>query len=159
MIESKKMARERMKDDSSYGSRRKESEGLINLAEELKDKCDSANRRIEFYRLMQICMIAFSLFFVVYNTTVVNFKEVSSFSRIFYLAFILLGFIYALAFELMIRRMKQRIIPDMAALSEVVQLLRETEVAIAEAENWSALDRAEFRIRLSRFGIGHKQYN
>ena len=39
------------------------------------------------------------------------------------------------------------------ALAEVVRLLREVEGAIAEAEDWSTLERAEFRIRLSRFDM------
>jgi hypothetical protein len=39
------------------------------------------------------------------------------------------------------------------ALEEIVSLLREVEGPFARSGNWSALERARFRIRLSRFGI------
>ena len=43
---------------------------------------------------------------------------------------------------------------DRRILFEIVNMLREVENAIAERNHVSALERAEFRIRLSRFDIG-----
>ncbi len=43
---------------------------------------------------------------------------------------------------------------DRRALTEIVDMLREVEYTIAHREQLSALERAAFRIRLSRFDIG-----
>jgi hypothetical protein len=43
---------------------------------------------------------------------------------------------------------------DMRIMLRYVDLLREVEKAIADHEHLSALERAQFRIRLSQFGIG-----
>ena len=56
-----------------------------------------------------------------------------------------------------IPRYKQKILPEKTSLSEVIQLLREIHVNIAEKEDWSILKRAEFRIRLSRFDLSEKK--
>lgn len=42
---------------------------------------------------------------------------------------------------------------DRLAMSEAIELLREIEPVLATQYDWSALERLELRIRLSRFGI------
>jgi hypothetical protein len=63
-------------------------------------------------------------------------------------------FILALLFLSFLKKnYKQIIMSDKAALSSGLQILRETFELTADSENWSALSRAEFRIRLSRFSL------
>ncbi len=50
-------------------------------------------------------------------------------------------------------RFQRRRRSELRALDEVLELLREVESAIAKEERWSTLERAEFRIRLSRFYV------
>lgn len=59
---------------------------------------------------------------------------------------------YAFAFEAVVaRRYRSRMERERRALYEVVGLVREVEQAQSIDEDWSPLQRAEFRIRLSRF--------
>ena len=64
---------------------------------------------------------------------------------IFILALLLLSFLK--------KNHKKTIFSDRTALSSGLQILRETFEVTADSENWSALSRAEFRIRLSRFSL------
>jgi len=57
---------------------------------------------------------------------------------------------------ILINDARKKYLGDKSALSEVLQLLRETSNVIAEQEKWSVLSRAEFRIRLSRFNLEEK---
>jgi hypothetical protein len=54
--------------------------------------------------------------------------------------------------------LSRRVARDRKALNEVIRLLHEVEGPIAREEGWSALERAEFRIRLSRFSIDDDDY-
>jgi hypothetical protein len=155
MITSERMPQNHISNDS-FSRSRKEIDGLLKLAEELQEKCDLVSRRIEQARFFQVGCVAISLSSIGAGLWV-N-MSINSFSRSLLAGTILISILYAVASEYLIRRIKRRSEPDKAALAEVVELLRETGNGIAEAENWSALDRAEFRIRLSRFGIGHTKY-
>jgi len=155
MIGSERMPQNQVSDDS-FSSSRKEIDGLLKLAEELQDKCDSMSRRIDQSRVFQFAFIAIGISAVLFGLWILTITTLLN--RTLLGGIVFLSFLYVGAFEFLIRRIKQRSEPDRAALAEVVELLRETGSGIAEAENWSALDRAEFRIRLSRFGIGHNKY-
>jgi hypothetical protein len=61
-----------------------------------------------------------------------------------------------IVFTLLIVIYNKKFLPDKLALKEVLQLLREIHNAVAEDERWSMLQRAEFRIRLSRFNLEEK---
>jgi hypothetical protein len=66
----------------------------------------------------------------------------------------LIAFLYVAAFEIMVRaRYLRTIRRDQRALAEVLSLLRETESLLATTGQWTALDRARFRIEVSRFDI------
>jgi uncharacterized membrane protein YhaH (DUF805 family) len=157
-IDSESITHNKLSDISSSNSWRKDIDGLLMLAEQLKDKCDYANRRIEQYRLFQIVLIALSVTIIFYSLWLGNMISNDPEVKGVIGAVIISLFIYTGALEVLIRRMKQRMIPDMVALSDVIELLRETEGVIAQADNWSALDRAEFKIRLSRFGISNRNW-
>jgi len=64
---------------------------------------------------------------------------------------LLLG--YTAMFDKGIQRIRRRSETDRQALQEVLDLLREIEGIAAMEGTWSRLQRAEFRIRLSRFEI------
>lgn len=156
MIDSKRMPGSNVTDDAFSSTGRKDVDSLLQLAEKLQERCDVMSRRIEQYRVMQILTLAVG--FSLGASTFWLMRSEGSFTRIAALSAVLMSFIYAGTIEYLIWRVKRRSKPDGMALAEVVELLRETEGVIAEAENWSTLDRAEFRIRLSRFGIGYKDY-
>lgn len=50
--------------------------------------------------------------------------------------------------------LQSRLRRDERALAQLVAILRESQQAFAEEEQWSVLEQAEFRIRLARFDIG-----
>lgn len=58
--------------------------------------------------------------------------------------------------ELLAVRYDKKLLPEKLALKEVLQLLREIQNIVAEDERWSMMQRAEFRIRLSRFNLEEK---
>lgn len=138
--------------DEKY-SHKEDLEKLLNLAEDLKEKCDKTKNRITNYRIIQITFaIAFMLWTfwaVFYSSTELKYLVViiglfSSMSAIFAFQYVL------------INDARKKYLGDKSALSEVLQLLRETSNVIAEQEKWSVLSRAEFRIRLSRFNLEEK---
>lgn len=133
-------------------SHKEDLESLLKLAESLQERCDKEIDRIKFYRSMQIGGIITVLiitFYIYYK----NFQSSFIFPIIGGLA--LLTFI-AIIYQLIINDFRKQYLADKLALSEVLQLLRETSDIIAEQEYWSVLSRAEFRIRLSRFNLEEK---
>ena len=143
-------------------ARTSELEKLLDVAEDLNEKCERESRGIERARLAQFALFVtlaipilaaifggYSLWWINSSPSVVSVL-VTSFS--------ILGFLYIGFIELLTRRRLARMNPDRLALSEIIQLIRETESAISESEHWSTLERAQFRIRLSRFGIGPRSY-
>jgi hypothetical protein len=58
-----------------------------------------------------------------------------------------------LALEWSVRMTRRRSFPDRTALQRLLELIRETESATAKSQGWSALERAQFQIRLSRLAI------
>ena len=140
-------------------ARTSELEKLLDIAEDLKEKCEAKGRMIEKNRVAQVGVSVIQAFLVLAWIEIgVSFGTIN-------LAFYapLAGLLFSLAasilaFEFLIRRRKAEMKPDLIALSELIQLIRETEPAMAESEHWSTIERAQFRIRLSRFGIGARSY-
>jgi len=82
------------------------------------------------------------------------YRQTNSFTSVMASALVVACILYAFAFEYMLRRLKRRTYPDRVALARLLELIRDTESAIARTENWTALDRAQFQIRLARLTIG-----
>ncbi len=133
-------------------SHKEDLENLLKLAESLKDSCDKMKASIKKQKFLTVI---FSLAFVL--LTVINFLVEGNIDYIIIFAggFVLISSI-VLDQLVLVAYPKQRYNADKLALSEVLQLLRETSDIIAEQEYWSVLSRAEFRIRLSRFNLEEK---
>jgi len=138
--------------DEKY-SHKEDLEKLLNLAEDLKEKCDKTKNRIIDYKILQT---AFAIVFMLWTSW-----------GLFYLSLkptylvIIIGLFFCIsavfAFQhILINGARKKYLGDKSALSEVLQLLRETSNVISEQEKWSVLSRAEFRIRLSRFNLEEK---
>ena len=91
-------------------------------------------------------MLGIVVIIVTYPTSFVSYIILISSS------FIFLGI--AFVSESYINKLRGMLKRDSRARASIVELLRETEGYIAKEENWSTLERAYFRIRLSRFEIG-----
>jgi formate hydrogenlyase subunit 3/multisubunit Na+/H+ antiporter MnhD subunit len=158
------LTQNKIRTESLSKSKRKDLEGLLKLAEELQEKYEYASRRISWGRLGQVgstVLVFFASTWFVYKSSLTqgslngNFLFIVS---IIVFSIAIVGNILLYEFSI-IQPAKRRIKRDVRALAEVVELLRETESVITKAEDWSALERAEFRIRLSRFGIGRKNWD
>jgi hypothetical protein len=127
---------------------------ILALAEELQSKLDIYSVRLLLNRVIQASLIiVFSLIGGGLSQTlwVKNSPDMAHF------IYVLLGVIcsiYVIAFEFSIRRYRRTVQRDRRALDSLVSLLRETEESIAKRNQWSSLQKAEFKIRLSRFEIG-----
>jgi hypothetical protein len=127
-------------------------EKLLDLAEELKDKCENTKRRADLFRLFEVIVIALIGLLVLFkflNSSPISFE--SSTARLIFATTLIYSIVVALVFEVKIRQIRLKLLPDRKALAEVVSLLREVE----SVESKSPLERAYFRIRLSRFDIGY----
>lgn len=133
-------------------------EKLLDIAESLQEKCDLVARRIDILRIIQFSLILLATTIFLSRFIRVPHSEYDIYNSSTYISFFFLGIIYSffmvICAQQMIRRIERRVLADQRALSEIVQLLRETESIVAEEERWSTLQRAQFRIRLSRFGAG-----
>lgn len=144
--------------DQRY-SHKEDLESLLKLAEELKEKCDKARHQIrvlKFGRIITVVTFILSILFLFLESIK---SGVDTFTDLNFGIKVLttLGFlVLSLVAEFVIRNIERTYLPDKLALSEVLQLLRETSDIIAEQEEWSVLSRAEFRIRLSRFNLEEK---
>lgn len=142
-------------------SHKKDLENLLKLAEELKEKCDSAKTKINRIKYIQLAISIGTVYLLSYSTY--SFLSNSFFTKsyesifvTFFLIVAIMGLVGIFIASFNMKDMKKTYFFDKLALSEVLQLLRETSTVIAEQENWSVLSRAEFRIRLSRFNLDEK---
>lgn len=132
-------------------SHKEDLEKLLKLAEDLKDSSDKAKSGIKRQRgLTIIGAVMISLAVISYPSFTNDTSN--SYLNIF-AGFVGITFLIVIDHLYFVKNYKQRYLADKLALSEVLQLLRETSNIIAEQEDWSALSRAEFRIRLSRFNL------
>jgi hypothetical protein len=138
-------------------SHKEDLEKLLHLAEELKENYDKAKIRLKKYRILQIIGIILFLISTLY--VLLFYKDYSDNYRYLIITIALNSLIYIYGFYqlfLTIKGIRKQHISEELALSEVLQLLRETSNVIAEQEKWSVLSRVEFRIRLSRFNLEEK---
>lgn len=125
-----------------------EVDRLLALAEELDDKVRAVERRIDAYQLLS-ALLAVSSLVVAAFAMLGRFELPATFS-VLGIAYILLTIVMLWR---VIRTTSRRIEADRRALREVLAVLREFEQVVAHREQWSPLQRAEYRIRLSRFGV------
>jgi uncharacterized membrane protein len=129
-----------------------ESEKLLRLAEELQDKCEQYERRVWMLLLIGATLIVLLLMFS--NYLVSAFPPDSVYRTLVtflpYLYFSATG----ASLTYMYARIRRQAVRERRALHSIVDMLRGLEKGIAEKNNLSTLERAEFRIRLSRFDIG-----
>jgi hypothetical protein len=123
---------------------------LLSLAETIQVSLDAASRRVAYWRTIQAAAVL-----VAVATAGVGLATSSSSSlRVSLLiAAVTVGATYAGMVNRLVQRAVMQADRDRRALSQVVDLLRETEGSFAKKEHWSTLERAEFRIRLSRFDV------
>jgi hypothetical protein len=141
------------------GSQTRELERLLSLAEELYDRCRQKNRSIEFYIFLQaICggVVGFFLLSISRLGIILFGAAVVSNWCNWLVPLSFFCFVGMAAIVYLVRRRRKSLRPDETALAELVELIQETESAVAASERWSTLERAQFRIRLSRLETGTK---
>lgn len=122
-------------------------EKLLVAAESLQERVDRSEFRLDF-----VNTALGSSFFILAG---VLLYLVLKYSNVSWLAVGLpIALSWLLVFGTMVRRGKIRLQRDKRALDEIVKLLRETEQVISIQEMWSPFERAQLRIRLSRFDAG-----
>jgi hypothetical protein len=137
--------------NQSSDAGRDDLERLLRLAEQLRDKTEASLRRVELFRTLEFFLAGTAALAVAGASFVdLPFRQLSGGVGV-------VSGLYVVLLELFVSRLRRRVRPDRAALSEVVHLLREIESAVAEKRDWSPIERAEFRIRLSRFDIGNSE--
>lgn len=141
--------------------RRSDLDEVLALAEKLKRECEDHIARRERLKLMQFMAMGLMGAILLLSMTIANLqmnsKSSSSYMYIFLftpLVFLPVFAGFFLYFNRVLRRNWRWFLTDSRALKEVVRLLRESEVAMVGTRRWSALDRARFRIQLTRFDIG-----
>ena len=128
-----------------------EMEKILALAEQTQEEIDSLTRRIISLRgVMVLLVVAGSIVAIIFGTL----GDVPTLTRsmVFILPFILMVYV-GFAEVYVVRRLVRRKYQQKRALSELVSLVREIFGGLAHRGQWSALKKAEFRIRLSRFDI------
>jgi hypothetical protein len=127
------------------------AEKLLRLAERLQGQCEGAELRV----VKASWILAGLLLTVVCGF---GFWRFWSSGPSEYLWLIALPPLYACAaggyFLSMRFKTKRRLQNDRRAVHAIVDMLRDIESAIAQQNNLTALERAEFQIRLARFDIG-----
>jgi uncharacterized membrane protein (DUF485 family) len=135
---------------------RNDLEKLLILAEDLKKSCDEKKtfiKRQKTIRIVGIFTISVLIFLLFLYLPTLNIGT----GAISAIILAILGFAVSYVMTTpSVSDAKRQYLSDKLALTEVLQLLRETSDIIAEKENWSVLSRAEFRIRLSRFNLEEK---
>ena len=124
-------------------------EKLLCLAERIQEKCDDIAAKVSTARWYQmiVCFV-FVLFVLVSFGARALPRAAVLYASLFSASFVAAG--TGGFAERRIRELKRRGRQEARALSEVVQLLRETVPAVSAEEGWSALDMAQYQVRLSR---------
>jgi Flp pilus assembly protein TadB len=113
---------------------------LLELAETIQDRYEFLQRRLYVVRAAQLGLVAAAAVVAIATNVRVYAAAIGG------------AALYAALVEVLLRRnLERRVARERRALAEVVELVREVEGASSLANRWSALERAEFRIRLSRF--------
>jgi hypothetical protein len=127
-----------------------EAEKLLRMAEELNENCERQERRLYMYGFSVVSAI------VAIISVLFTFREMFNNQGNASLIVLILFYTVAMlaAGTFLVMRVLKRRRRDQRALYEIVDMLRELEHSMMEREQVSQLERAEFRIRLSRFDIG-----
>jgi hypothetical protein len=149
-------------DPPRVGEQTSEYERLLQVAEHLHERVQDLLGKIQFFRLAQVILGLIVIIFATFLVVKGDIKSVTLRGWTYndFVFLIAMTDLFAIAFiEYLARKTKLLMIPDTRALSELVELLRESESAIAKAQKWSTLEQAQFRIRLARFNIDtrHKE--
>ncbi len=136
------------------GAKRREIDRLLDLAEQVESRAESLNQRIYIFYVVSLAYLVGGGYFAYYFANKVTDKAewLLPVATLVGVVFVAIG-----VFPLL-NRLQRRRRAELRALDEVLSLLRETESALAKEQGWSTLERAEFRIRLSRFGIRSKDW-
>ena len=130
----------------------KEIDKLLELAEDHQKSCDESERRMYTHWFMTLgatsVVIAFSFFVSQFIHDPMWKPQIVIVFGFMYSA-MLIGFTAYLSL-----RTRKNFHRDARALYSIVDMLREIEGPAAQKAHMSTLERAQFRIRLSRFGIG-----
>jgi hypothetical protein len=120
---------------------------LLDLAERVQSSYESSARRESIWRLLEAVLVVVAAVALVLGAAGAEALAAS-------LAVGISAIVYAVAIDIvLIQRIRRRSRSDRNALREVLALLHELEGVAAVEDQWSPLQRAEFRIRLSRFQI------
>lgn len=123
---------------------------MLRLAEGLQEKCESLSQRMLFWMLEMASSLLFAVGCLV--SAVMDRDEILVGFRLlfgFFAFFSLPMLIYGLFNFYSVRADRRR---DRRALFAIVDMLREVDGPLTEP--WSALQTAEFRIRMARLVIG-----
>lgn len=129
-----------------------DSDRLLRLAEGLQDKCEQYERRLGTLLAVGVSMIA--AFLVAASYLTITLPEDSVYKRLVASFAFSYGIATGAFLYWMMVRIRRQLTRERRALHGIVDMLRDLEKGIAEKNNLSTLERAEFRIRLSRFDIG-----
>lgn len=120
---------------------------LLELAESVQASYESSVRRQSVWWLAEVVLAAGAVLFLVYGLTWAESPAVWIGAAAAFVA-------YSCAIDVaLLRGIRHRSRSDRNALHEVLKLLREVEGVASAEDDWTPLQRAEFRIRLSRFAI------
>jgi hypothetical protein len=141
--------------------RRDDLDEMLALAEKLKRECEDQIARRERLKLMQFMAMGLMGAILLLSMSMASLQMAlrSPSPETYILLFLPLVFLPVFAgffvyYNRVLRRNRRWFLTDSRALKDVVRLLRESEVAMVGDRKWSALDRARFRIQLTRFDIG-----
>jgi hypothetical protein len=129
-----------------------EADRLLRLAEALQDKCEGYERKLGMLVVLAVGTMA------AVGTAAVYLAFLSPAAIASFSPWVVLALFYEIAggayWAYVWSRVRRQLARERRALHRIVDMLRDLELGIAETNHLSSLERAEFRIRLSRFDIG-----
>jgi hypothetical protein len=134
----------------------KEAEKLLEMAERLEKDCLEQERLISRWWMIGSTIVAVFISFIFCAWAIETFGNTMKIVMVS--TVIVYSTIMGWYFLQMLRKRTRQLHKDQRALFELLNMLRDIEEAVAERNNVSAIERAEFRIRLSRFDIGPEYY-
>ncbi|MEU7800586.1 hypothetical protein AB0B10_15065 [Micromonospora arborensis] len=128
-----------------------EANDLLGLAENIQERYEMLTRRWILLRT-QIAFMTIVVAAAIIG--VYMFSDVRDTIRQYILAVGILYLVLILVYAFMVyERQRRPIAREARALAQVVAILHEIEASASELQQWTALERAQFRIRLARFEI------
>ncbi len=122
-------------------------EQLLATAEAHQDQCDRREFRIDFINTAGGASVVMMIGFNVWLVATTSRWSWAALGISFVLG-------WALIFGTTLRASRIKLRRNQRTLGEIVKLLRETEEIMSIQEMWSPFERAQIRIRLSRFDSG-----